>query len=229
MSVRVLVAEDDFKQATLLRIYLEREGYAVRLVSDGGSALSAARAYRPHLVVLDITMPVIDGLDACKALRAESDVPVLFVTARTNEPDLLRGLAAGADDYLTKPYSPRELVARVKALLRRSKSTAPTEPPRLNIGDLQIDIGRFEVQVAGQPVPLTAKEFDILRLLAERPGRVLTRTEIIDGAFDQESDVLARTVDAHIMHLRRKLESDPAHPRYVQTVHGRGYRLAEPS
>ncbi|MBN1174162.1 MAG: response regulator transcription factor [Micromonosporaceae bacterium] len=225
----MLVAEDDPKQAQLLRIYLEREGHGVTLVADGTAALATARAIRPHLVVLDIMMPGLDGLAVCRALRMESDVPVLFLTARATESDLLRGLDIGADDYLTKPYSPRELVARVRALLRRSRAAAPSEPAVLTVGDLQIDLGRFEVRVDEQPIGLTAKEFNILRVLAQRPGRAFTRSEIIDRAFDEGSEVLHRTIDAHVMNLRRKLEPDPSHPRYVQTVQGRGYRLAEPS
>jgi DNA-binding response OmpR family regulator len=229
LSIRILVAEDDPKQAHLIRIYLEREGYAVQIVGDGRSALERIRASRPALAVLDVMMPVVDGLDVCRILRAESDIPILLLTARTTEQDLLLGLDLGADDYLTKPYSPRELAARVRALLRRAKAITPGEPELIEIGEIAVDMARFEVRVAGKPVTLTAKEFGILEVLAGEPGRVFTRTQIIDRAFGFDHDVLERTVDAHVMNLRRKLESDPARPRYVETVYGRGYRLADPS
>lgn len=228
MGARILVAEDDPKQANLVRIYLEREGHHVLVVGDGRSALARCRARRPDLVVLDIMLPKLDGLDVCRALRAESDLPVLLLTARTTEEDMLLGLEIGADDYLTKPYSPRELAARVRSLLRRSGAVSAGSPAVLTVGDLQVDPGRFEVRVAGRPVALTAKEFGILEVLAAEPGRVFTRGQIIDKAFGFDHHVLERTVDAHVMNLRRKIERDVSAPRYVQTVYGRGYRMAEP-
>jgi DNA-binding response OmpR family regulator len=227
MSARILVAEDDPKQATLVRIYLEREGHSVLLVGDGRAALDQCRARRPDLVVLDVMMPAVDGLDVCRILRAESDIPILLLTARTTEDDILLGLDIGADDYMTKPYSPRELAARVRALLRRAGAvTAGSQV--LRVGDLEVDSGRFEVRVAGRTVTLTAKEFGILEVLAGEPGRAFTRAQIIDRAFGFDQYVLDRTVDAHVMNLRRKIETDPSRPRYVQTVFGRGYRLADP-
>ncbi len=173
-------------------------------------------------------MPLIDGITACRVLRAESQVPILMLTARSAEDDLLRGLDAGADDYLTKPYSPRELAARVRALLRRSGALREKDQPVLHSGDLEVDIGRFEARVAGRPVALTAKEFGILEVLAGTPGRAFTRAEIIERAFGFDRFVLERTVDAHVRNLRRKLGDDPDQPRYVQTVYGRGYRLSLP-
>lgn len=229
MSLRILVAEDDAKQANLIRVYLEREGYAVQVVSDGRSAIERTRSGRPDLVVLDVMMPIVDGLDVCRVLRAESDVPVLLLTARSTEEDMLLGLDLGADDYLTKPYSPRELTARVRALLRRAKKLGVSEPVRLTVGDIEVETARFEVRVAGRPVALTAKEFGILEVLAAEPGRVFTRAQIIDRAFGFDDDVLERTVDAHVMNLRRKLGDDPGRPRYLETVYGRGYRLTDPS
>lgn len=231
MGARILVAEDDPKQANLIRIYLEREGHHTLLVGDGRSALEQCRARRPDLVVLDIMMPKVDGLDVCRVLRSESTVPILLLTARTTEDDILLGLDVGADDYLTKPYSPRELAARVRALLRRAGITAGAEGRSvLTVGDLAVDRERFEVRVAGRAVALTAKEFGILEVLAGEPGRVFTRAQIIDKAFGFDHYVLERTVDAHVMNLRRKVEGDAAtEPRYVQTVYGRGYRLAEQS
>jgi len=224
VGARLLVAEDDRKQAELIRRYLEREGYAVQHVGDGRSALDRVRATRPHLVVLDVMMPVVDGLDVCRILRAESDVPILLLTARTTEADMLLGLDLGADDYVTKPYSPRELTARVRALLRRAKAVGAGEHAVLTVGDVEVDSARFECRVGGRPVALTAKEFGILEVLAAEPGRVFTRAEIIDRAFGFDHDVLQRTVDAHVMNLRRKLEGE-----HVQTVYGRGYRFADPA
>jgi DNA-binding response OmpR family regulator len=227
VTARILVAEDDPKQAHLVRVYLEREGHSVLLVGDGRAALDQCRTRKPDLVVLDVMMPVVDGLDVCRILRSESAVPILLLTARTTEEDVLFGLDIGADDYITKPYSPRELTARVRALLRRSGVVGAENKAVLRIGDLQIDTGRFEVRVGDRLVTLTAKEFGILEVLAAEPGRAFTRAQIIDRAFGFDHYVLERTVDAHVMNLRRKLEGDPAEPRYVQTVYGRGYRLAD--
>ncbi|MEH1123924.1 response regulator transcription factor [Micromonospora sp. CPCC 206061] len=227
MSARILVAEDDPKQANLVRVYLERDGHSVLLVGDGRAALEQARSRRPDLVVLDVMMPVVDGMDVCRILRSESKVPILLLTARSTEDDLLLGLDVGADDYITKPYSPRELTARVRALLRRAGTVTAGTQAVLRVGELEIDTGRFEVRVAGRPIVLTAKEFGILEVLAAEPGRVFTRAQIIDRAFGFDHYVLERTVDAHVMNLRRKIEADAAEPRYVQTVYGRGYRLAE--
>ncbi|MDG4830771.1 response regulator transcription factor [Solwaraspora sp. WMMD1047] len=225
MNGRILVAEDNPKQANLVRLYLEREGHDVLVVDNGRAALDQCRARRPDLVILDVMMPVLNGLDVCRILRAESDVPLLLLTARTTEDDVLLGLDTGADDYITKPYSPRELAARVRSLLRRSGVLAAGGQAVLRAGDLEVDPGRFEVRVAGRPVVLTAKEFGILEVLAGEPGRVFTRAQIIDRAFGFDHLVLERTVDAHVMNLRRKIETDPGSPGRVQTVFGRGYRL----
>jgi DNA-binding response OmpR family regulator len=229
MSARILVAEDDPKQARLIQIYLEREGHTALVVSDGRIALEQVRAHRPDLVVLDVMMPGMDGLNVCRLLRAELDIPILLLTARTTEEDVLLGLNVGADDYITKPYSPREFVARVRALLRRAGVVSANNQAVLTVGDLEIDPGRFEVRVAGRTVMLTAKEFGILETLARSPGWVFTRAQIIDKALGFDQYVLERTVDAHVMNLRRKIETDPSEPRYVQTVYGRGYRLAGPA
>jgi DNA-binding response OmpR family regulator len=224
MGARVLVAEDDEKQAGLIKVYLEREGHTVLIVHNGRAALETARERRPDLLVLDIMMPAVDGLDVCRILRAESDIPIVLLTARTTENDVLLGLDIGADDYITKPFSPRVLAARVRALLRRSGALTAANQV-ITAGELEVDTGRFEVRVAGRQVTLTAKEFGILEVLAKEPGRVFTRAQIIDLAFGFDHYVLERTVDVHVMNLRRKIEPDPAAPRYVQTVHGRGYRL----
>jgi len=227
MSARILVADDDPKQAELIRLYLERDGHSVLTVPNGRLALEQCRSRKPDLLVLDVMMPLVDGLDVCRIIRAESTVAILLVTARSTEDDLLLGLDLGADDYMTKPVSPRELAARVRALLRRSGIGSPGHQRVLRVGDLVVDVGRFEVRVDDAVVVLTAKEFGILELLAGEPGRVFTRGEIINRVFGFERDVSERTVDAHVVNLRRKIESDPAEPRYVQTVYGRGYRLNE--
>ncbi|MFC9703287.1 response regulator transcription factor [Streptomyces sp. NPDC056943] len=231
MSARILVAEDDPKQSRLIRIYLEREGNTVQVVADGRSALERVRSVRPDLVVLDVMLPFVDGLDVCRILRSEgSDVPILLLTARSTEEDMLLGLDLGADDYLTKPYSPRELTARVRALLRRSRATgAAARDELLRVGEVELDTGRFEVRVSGRPVALTSKEFSLLEVLAREPGRVFTRTQIIERVFGFGSDVLERTVDVHVRNLRLKLEADPARPRRLETVYGRGYRLSDTS
>jgi DNA-binding response OmpR family regulator len=226
VTARILVADDDPKHAQLIRLYLEREGHQVLTVGDGRAALDQARSRKPDLIVLDVMMPLVDGLDVCRILRAESDVVILLVTARSSENDMLLGLDIGADDYMSKPVSPRELTARVRALLRRAGAgDAPAQVIR--VGGLEVDPGRFEVRVDGVPVGLTAKEFGILEQLAREPGRVFTRGEIIDKTFGFEQEVSERTVDAHVVNLRRKLEQNPAEPRYVQTVYGRGYRVAD--
>jgi len=226
VTARILIADDDPKHAQLIRLYLEREGHQVLTVGDGRAALEQARARRPDLVILDIMMPLVDGLDVCRILRAESSIAILLVTARSSENDMLLGLDIGADDYLAKPVSPRELTARVRALLRRIGAT-DAQSSILRVGALEVDAGRFEVRVGGAAVNLTAKEFGIVELLAREPGRVFTRGQIIDKTFGFEQEVSERTVDAHVVNLRRKIETDPAEPRYVQTVYGRGYRMAE--
>jgi DNA-binding response OmpR family regulator len=226
MTSRILIAEDDPKQSRLLKVYLEREGHSVLTVADGRAALELARARLPDLLILDIMLPGIDGLDVCRIIRAESRVPIMLVTARTTEDDLLLGLDLGADDYITKPYSPRELLARVRVLLRRVHGVTPGART-ITVGDLTIDPARFEVRRGDRQIVLTSKEFAILEALAGQPGRVFTRAEIITRAFGFDTFVLERTIDAHVVSLRRKLDDDPADPAYLQTVYGRGYRFAE--
>ncbi|MEU4625019.1 response regulator transcription factor [Actinoplanes sp. NPDC023801] len=226
MPTEILIAEDNRKHADLAGAYLRREGHRVTCVADGPAVLERCREHRPDLVVLDVMMPSLDGVTVCRVLRADSDVPILMLTARAGEDDILRGLDAGADDYLTKPYSPRELAARVRALLRRSGALRDRDQPVLSVGNLEVDTGRFEARIAGRPIVLTAKEFGILEVLAGAPGRAFTRGEILEKAFGFDRYVLERTVDAHVMNLRRKLGDDPDRPRWVQTVYGRGYRLA---
>jgi DNA-binding response OmpR family regulator len=225
MSAEILVVDDDRKTVDLLRLYLEREGYHVRAAFDGRQALDSVKQTEPDLVVLDLMLPLVDGLSICRAVRSASAVPIIMLTARSTEDDKLTGLELGADDYLTKPFSPRELVARVRAVLRRSESAERPEPVARH-GRLEIDFARHEVLLDGQSVALTPREFRLLRVLAANPGRVFTRFELIERAFGLDYDGLERTVDVHLSSLRRKIEPDPAEPTYVLTVYGIGYKFA---
>jgi len=223
----VLVAEDDPKQAELLRRYLEHEGHAVVVVGDGRAALDEVRHNPPDLLVLDVMMPRVDGLDVCRILRRDSDLPVLMLTARSTEDDLLLGLDLGADDYLTKPYSPRELAARIRTLLRRTRPAARPADPVLRVGNLQVDPVRHEVRAGAETVPCTPGEFALLAVLAAEPGRVFTRDQLLRHLHGFDSYVTARTVDVHVMNLRRKIEADPRRPARLLTVYGVGYKLAD--
>jgi two-component system alkaline phosphatase synthesis response regulator PhoP len=227
VSAYVLVAEDDPKQAELVRRYLEHEGHAVAVVGDGRAALDEIRRNPPDLVVLDLMMPRVDGLDVCRILRRESELPVLMLTARTTEDDLLLGLDLGADDYLTKPYSPRELAARVRTLLRRTRPAVRTPDPVLRVGNLQVDPVRHEVRADGRPVACTPGEFHLLEALAAAPGRVFSRDQLLRHLHGFDSYLTARTVDVHVMNLRRKIERNPRHPERLVTVYGVGYKLAD--
>ncbi len=206
---------------------MQHDGHDVTVVHDGAAALEAARQVEPDLVVLDVMMPAPDGFAVCRRLRAESEVAILMLTARIGEDDLLHGLDVGADDYLTKPYSPRELAARVRTLLRRSGAgrTPATGDEVLRVGDVEVDPRRHEVHVTGELVPLTPGEFAVLRLFASEPGRVFTRDQVIRHVHGVDGYLTARTVDVHVMNLRRKIESDPRRPRRLVTVYGVGYKL----
>lgn len=231
---RILVVDDEKALVELVRSYLEREQYEVLTAADGRTALDLARTAQPDLVVLDVMLPILDGLEVCRQLRQFSDAYVIMLTARTEEIDKILGLTVGADDYLTKPFSPRELVARIKALLRRPRQVATAlhanseplddihEPRRWE--DLTIDEALHEVTLHGQPVELTAREFALLLALARHPGRVFTRAQLLervwgDAYYDEH------VVDVHIGNLRKKLEADPAQPQYLETVRGVGYRF----
>jgi len=227
MRTRVLVAEDDARQAEGVRRYLVAEGYDATVVADGRAAIDVARRDRPDLLILDVMMPRVDGLDVCRVLRSESEVPILMLTARAGEDDLLLGLDLGADDYLTKPYSPRELMARVRTLLRRSHRRPAAEHPVLSVGDIVVDPLRREVRRGGVPVPCTRGEFEVLAALAAEPGRVFTRQQLLQRTRGWESYPSDRTIDMHVLNLRRKLEDDPGRPRRMITVFGVGYKLAE--
>jgi DNA-binding response OmpR family regulator len=194
---------------------------------DGKQALEIARRFHPALIILDLMLPKVDGLDVCRILRAESRVPIIMLTARTTEEDKLVGLDLGADDYIVKPFSPRELMARMRAVLRRVLDESQAGPSLLACGGLEVDFLRREVTLDGKPVHLTPKEFRLLELLIRQPGRVFSRLDLLEGAFGYEFAGLERTVDVHIMNLRKKIEPDPETPRYVQTVYGVGYRFTE--
>ena len=224
---RLIVAEDDPKQADVIRRYLEHEGHEVVTVGDGRLALAEARRRRPDLMILDVMMPGMDGHDVCRILRFETDIPIIFVTARTTEDDVLLGLDLGADDYLTKPFSPRELVARVRVVLRRIGQTVSHADDITTHGALEIDRRRARVRLGGETVELTPKEYALLLALADDAGRAFTRRQLIDAAFGFEADLLERTVDVHIANLRRKVEVDPTRPAHVLTVKGIGYAFAE--
>ena len=231
---RILVVDDETALVELVQSYLEREQYEVLTATDGRAALDLARTAQPDLVVLDVMLPIMDGIEVCRQLRQFSDAYVIMLTARAEEIDKILGLTVGADDYLTKPFSPRELVARIKALLRRPRQTATalhpgTEPlddtpaPQ-HWDDLTIDEAQHEVTLQGQPVELTAREFALLLALAQHPGRVFTRAQLLEGVWgDAYYD--DHVVDVHIGNLRKKLETDPAHPHYLETVRGVGYRF----
>jgi two-component system alkaline phosphatase synthesis response regulator PhoP len=222
---KILVVDDDVKTVELVKLYLNRDGYKVITAYDGVEALRLARESHPDLIVLDLMLPGIDGLEICRTLRAESEVPIIMLTAMTTDQDRLTGLEIGADDYITKPFSPRELAARVRAVLRR----LPGErgPEKLEHGDLTLDFVKHEASLDGKPLDLTPVEFKLLGVLAREPGRVFSRAQIIEKAFGYDFDSFDRTIDVHILNLRRKIEPDPRHPRHIKTVYGAGYKLLE--
>jgi len=220
---RVLVVDDDAKTVELVKLYLNRDGYRVLTAYDGVESLRLARESRPDLIVLDLMLPGMDGLEVCRTLRDESDVPIIMLTARTTDEDKLTGLGLGADDYVTKPFSPRELAARVRAVLRR----LPGErgPAEIKRGELALNFLKQEASVAGRPLNLTPVEFKLLGVLIKEPSRVFSRAELVEKALGYDYKGFDRTIDVHILNLRRKLEPDPRHPRYIKTVYGFGYKL----
>ncbi len=222
---RVLVVDDDAKTVELVKLYLNRDGYRVLTAYDGVEALRLAREGHPDLIVLDLMLPGIDGLEICRTLRDESDVPIIMLTARTTDEDKLTGLGLGADDYMTKPFSPRELAARVRAVLRR----LPGErgPDGIEYGQITVNFLRREVYLAGKLLNLTSIEFKLLGVLIKEPGRVFSRAQLIENALGYDFEGFDRTIDVHILNLRRKLEPGPRRPRYIKTVYGAGYKLAE--
>jgi DNA-binding response OmpR family regulator len=222
----VLVVDDEPKIVQLARDYLEHAGFKVASASDGREALAAFRSSAPDLIVLDLGLPFVDGLDVARAVRKVSNVPIVMLTGRADESDRVAGLELGADDYVPKPFSPKELVARVRAVLRRSEiASAPADIVR--VGEVTLDVPRLSVQAAGREVELTPTEFQLLLALARSPGRVFTRAQLLDAVHGVAFESYERAIDAHVKNIRRKLEPDPREPRYLVTVHGVGYRFAE--
>jgi DNA-binding response OmpR family regulator len=229
MARRVLVVEDEAMVAEVVERYLKRDGYEVDVAYDGPAALDAFRRIAPDLVVLDVMLPGIDGLEVCRRIREEASTPVILLTARDREADKINGLGLGADDYVTKPFSPRELVARVEAVLRRTAAAAngssTTSRGELRFGELVIDPVKRAVHLREQPVALTAREFDLLLYFAEHPGRVFTREQLMDAIWSQDFDGDAGTVTVHVRRLRTKIEQDPSRPAFLRTVWGVGYKF----
>lgn len=224
----ILIIEDEHELARVVQSYLEQAGMNVRVESRGDRGLWAWEQFQPDLVLLDLNLPGMDGLDVAKAIRRKSETPIIMVTARAEEYDRLIGLELGADDYIVKPYSPREVVARVRAVLRRA-GQAPVTSKRIEEGDLEIDLESHNVRRAGEPLDLTPTEFNLLAAMASQPGRVFSRLQLLESAQGQAYEGYERTVDAHIKNLRAKLEPDPRQPRYIETVFGVGYRFHKES
>ena len=222
---KILVVDDEVNVRQLVKSYLAKEGFQVLEATDGNAALTLARRHHPDLVILDLMIPKVDGVEVCRILRGESDIFILMLTARAEEADKLVGLGVGADDYLTKPFSPRELVARVKAILRRGEQAAAGSRRLLRAGAVEIDPGRHEARVSGSPLDLTSKEFEILAELATNPGIVYSRERLLERVWGYDYFGDARVVDVHVAKLRKKLEDDPAHPSLLVTVRGVGYKL----
>jgi two-component system alkaline phosphatase synthesis response regulator PhoP len=222
---RILVVDDDEKTVELVKLYLSRDGYRVFTAYNGKDALELARKHRPDLIVLDLMLPGINGLEVCRILREESDVPIIMLTARSTDEDKLAGLDIGADDYVTKPFSPRELAARVRVVLRRMPGERG--PEELRYGDISVNFMKHEACLKGKPLGLTEIEFKLLGALMKEPGRVFSRAEIIDKALGYGFEGFDRTIDVHILNIRRKMEQDPSKPVYIKTVYGAGYKLSE--
>ncbi|MBI4282527.1 MAG: response regulator transcription factor [Chloroflexi bacterium] len=226
MASTVLIVEDDPNTLELVTIYLRRDGHKVLMASDGLEGLRLAREARPDLVVLDLMLPGMDGMEVCRILREESEVSIVMLTARVEEEDRLAGLDMGADDYITKPFSPRELAARVRAVLRRTARDALEQGvSELSHGDVKVDMRHHAAYLKGIQLSLTPTEFRLLTLLIHEPGRTFTREQIIERVFGYDFDGFDRTVDAHVSNLRRKLEADPEKPHYIHTIYGVGYRF----
>ena len=222
----ILVVDDEPKIVQLAREYLEHAGFRVASASDGREALASFRAAVPDLIVLDLGLPLVDGLDVARGIRKTSNVPIVMLTGRGDESDRVSGLELGADDYVTKPFSPKELVARVRAVLRRSE-VAASPVDVIHVGEVTLDLPRMSVHVKDRAVDLTPTEFQLLTALARAPGRVFTRAQLLDAVHGVAFESYERAIDAHVKNIRRKLEPDPREPRYLLTVHGVGYRFAE--
>ncbi len=223
MPKKILVVDDEPKIVDICRDYLQAAGFEVIQANDGRKGLAAARSEHPDLVVLDLMLPGMDGLDVCRELRRDGSVPIIMLTARVEETDKLVGLELGADDYLTKPFSPRELVARVRTVLRRA--TVDPLSDILRVGEIELDRGRFRVVIKDAEITLTPTEFELLALLASQPGRIFSRAQLLEAVRGVSFESYERAIDSHIRNLRRKIEPEENHPRYIQTVYGVGYKL----
>jgi len=226
MNEIILVVDDEPKIVRLARDYLERDGFQVIGAGDGRAALTIARREHPDLIVLDLMLPLVNGWEVCRTLRSESEVPIIMLTARSEESDQVLGLELGADDYVTKPFSPRALVARVRALLRRTQKGVVL-PQIIRIGDLKIDMEAHQICKGEQPVHLTPNEFRLLVVLAQHSGQLLSREQLVENLHGVTAVGFDRSIDSHIKNLRRKLEDDPSNPRYILTVYGMGYKFVE--
>ncbi len=222
----ILVVEDEQKIVQLVRDYLENAGFQVDSAADGQAAVEKTRQTKPDLLVLDLGLPGMDGLDVIRAVRRDSTVPIIVLTARAEESDKLVGLELGADDYITKPFSPKELVARVRTVLRRVEN-APDMREVIRAGDLTLDLARMRLEVAGREVELTPTEFQLLAVLTRQPGRVFTRSQLLDAVQGVAIESYERAIDAHIKNIRKKIEPDPRQPRYISMIYGVGYRFNE--
>ena len=223
---QILVVDDEPKIAEICRDYLERAGFTVVIAGNGADALTLARTKQPDLIVLDLGLPKMDGLDVTRAVRKYSNVPIIMLTARVDESDKLIGLELGADDYVTKPFSPRELVARVRAVFRRT-DIGPGRADVIRAADVTLDVPRMHAKIGTHQIDLTSTEFELLATMMRQPGRVFTRGQLLDAVRGEQVESFDRAIDAHIKNLRRKLEPDPRNPRYVLTVYGVGYKFAE--
>lgn len=224
MNELILVVDDEAKIVRLAQDYLEQAGFRVLSAADGITAVAAARREKPDLIVLDLNLPGKDGLDVCRTIRRDSDVPIIMLTARDEETDRLIGLEIGADDYITKPFSPRELVARVRVVFRRVKGEV-RQSDVIRAGELEIDLNGHNVLLAKKPIHLTPSEFTLLTTLVQHPGQVFSRDQLLEKLYGMAADSFARSIDAHIKNLRQKLEDDPANPRYIVTLYGIGYKF----
>jgi two-component system alkaline phosphatase synthesis response regulator PhoP len=224
MTQKILVVDDEPEIVKLVRAYLERASFSVVTAYEGRQALAIFRHERPDLVVLDLNLPGMDGLDVCRELRRETNVPIIMLTARIEETDRLIGLELGADDYVVKPFSPREIVARVRAVLRRTEA-APLRPEVVSTGGVALDLAQRLASLNGEPLDLTTMEFDLLALLVEHPGQVFTRLQLLERAQGAAYEGYERTIDVHVKNLRKKLNDDPQDPHYIETVRGIGYRF----
>jgi DNA-binding response OmpR family regulator len=228
MPKTILVVDDEPKITQIVRDYLERAGYSVHVALDGKTALSHAKTDKPDLIVLDLGLPQMDGLDFTREVRKSSNVPIIMLTARSEESDKLIGLELGADDYITKPFSPKELVARVRAVFRRVENVASTATEIIRAGDLTLDVPRLRVTANGREIEeLTPTEFELLAALAAQPGRVFTRGQLLEAIHGVAFESYERAIDAHIKNIRRKIELQPGEPKYVITVYGVGYKFAD--